>query len=92
MIGKKHSEETKAKLSLAFKGEANPMFGKPRSVGAGKSSQQVEVFDIKNNVTIRYESISSAALALNIKHSIISIFFKRNQKSPYQGKYIFKKV
>ena len=55
-------------------------------------SQQIEVIDIKNNITSRYDSISSAALALDIKNSRISNFLRLNQKSPYKDRYIFKKV
>ena len=67
------------------------MFGKPRPEGAGSPSQKIEVTDIKNNITTKYDSISSAALALNIRKSTISIYFARNQKL-YKNQYIFKKV
>ena len=36
--------------------------------------------------------MSGAALALNIKQSIISVYLKRNQKSPYKLRYIFKVI
>ena len=32
-------------------GDKNPMFGKPRPEGSGSPSQQIEVIDIKNNIT-----------------------------------------
>jgi NUMOD1 domain len=67
--------------------------GKPRPEGAGIPSQNIEVIDIKNNNKITsYDSMSAAALALGIKQSRISTYFRQNQKSPYQGRYIFKKV
>jgi hypothetical protein len=47
-------------------GDKTPMFGKPRPEGSGSPSQQIEVIDIKNNITTIYESISAAALDLNI--------------------------
>lgn len=73
-------------------GEKNPMFGKPRPEGSGSPSQQIEVIDIKNNITTKYDSISAAALALNIKQSRISMYFSRNQNKPYKSQYIFKKL
>jgi group I intron endonuclease len=75
-LGFKQSEETKAKISEAKKGKNNPMFGrtgknhpmygKARHAEAGSPSQQIEVFDIKNNTTITYNSIGDAARALNL--------------------------
>jgi len=50
------------------------MFGKPKAEGAGSPSQKIEVVDVKNNVTTSYYSISAAALALNIKNYLISMF------------------
>jgi group I intron endonuclease len=84
-IGEKHPMFGKT-------GETNPMFGKPRPEGSGSPSQKIEVFDIKNNITTVYDSISAAALALNIKQSRISMYFSRNQNKPYLLRYIFKKL
>ena len=44
-----------------------------------------------NQKTI-YDSISAAGLTIGIKQNRISMYFKNNQKSPYKGRYIFKKV
>ena len=103
MSGRKHSEETKQIMSDAAKkidnsgrfkpGENHPNYGQPRTEGAGKPSQQIEVTDSKNNTTTTYDSISEAARALNIpNHSIISNYIKNNQQKPYKGIYTFKKV
>jgi len=74
-------------------GENNPMYNKPKPVGAGRVSQQIEVTDITNNTTISYDSICEAARTLNLpSHSIILNYIQRNQKKPYKGKYTFKKV
>ena len=81
-FGKQHSSETRAKISI-FKA------GKPRPQGAGKSSQPVEVIDIKNNIKTRHDSISAAALALGIKPATISKYFSNNQKKPYNSQYVF---
>jgi len=102
MSGRKHSDETRQKMSDAhnsgqFKsgemsGENNPMFGKPRAEGAGSPSQAIEVVDQKTNETTTYDSISEAARVLNIQQSVISRYFSNNQKKPYKKQYIFKKV
>lgn len=73
-------------------GKKNPMFGKPRPEGSGSPNQPIEVIDIKNNITTRYDSISAVALVLNIKQSRISMYFNRNQNKPYKSRYIFKKL
>ena len=66
--------------------------GKPRTEGSGKPSQQIEVTDSELNITTNYNSFSEAASALNIKPSIISMYFKNNQQNPYKGRYTFKKL
>ncbi|KAG0121948.1 GIY-YIG endonuclease, partial [Tuber indicum] len=108
MSGRKHSEEIRKKMSSAehsghFKpGKDNPMFGKTgenhhnfgkaKPFGSGKPSQQISVFDKDTNETTRYDSISAAAIALNIKQAHISMYFANNQQKPYKDKYTFKKV
>ena len=72
-LGKTHSEETREKLSRAMK-------GKSRAKKAGRPSQKIEVFDNKNNITTRYDSISAAALALNIRPSTISNYLAGNNQ------------
>jgi NUMOD3 motif len=57
--GRKLSEKTRAKISSSLLGQAKPK-------GSGRPSLPIEVIDIKNNITTRYDSISEAALALNI--------------------------
>jgi len=54
MSGRKHSNKTKQIMSDAKQGQ-------PRTEGAGRPSQQIEVTDIKNNQTTTYDSISAAA-------------------------------
>ena len=85
MSGRKHSEETKTKISEALIGENNPMYGKPKSEGAGIPSQAIEVTNIKNNITTTYISMGEASRALNIpftRRAAISIYFIRNQQKP----------
>ena len=92
MYGQNHTEETKTIISDANKGKNNPMFGKPRAEGAGSSSQQIEVTDIKNNTTTCYDSIREAARTLNIHRSVINKYFSNNQQKPYKGQYTFTKT
>jgi NUMOD3 motif/NUMOD1 domain len=88
--GKLHSEETRVKMSISKAGEKHPMFGKIRAVGAGSSPKRIEVLDLLTDKRTIYESISAAALDLGIKQSAISLYFHRNQKSAYKGKYVFR--
>jgi len=85
MTGKNHSEESKTKISDAMKGKAKPE-------GSGRPSQQIEVTDIKKNITTYYDSIREAARVLNIHKSVIDNYFSRNQTKPYKGKYTFIKT
>ena len=41
-----------------------PNYGKPRPEGAGKSSQQIEVTDIKNNTITSYRFYSRSCKSL----------------------------
>jgi len=55
--------------------------------------KKIEVTDITNNTTTSYDSIHEAARVLNLpSHKIISNYIIRNQKKPYKGRYIFKKL
>jgi excinuclease UvrABC nuclease subunit len=51
---------------------------------------KITVIDIETNVITRYISMGEAARALGINDTVITKYFKRNQKKPYKKKYIFK--
>jgi NUMOD1 domain len=68
------------------------MFGKPRPEGAGKPCQKIEVFDKDNNETTTYDSISAAAIALNIRQTSISEYLRNNRTNLFKNRYVFKKV
>jgi hypothetical protein len=68
------------------------MFGKTRPYGAGKPSQKLKVFDMHKNETTVYESISKAALALDVHDRAVSRYLKGTQKKPYKNRYIFTKI
>lgn len=54
--------------------------------------KKISVFDNENNETTSYDSISEAAITLNIPKSVINLYFIRNQVKPYKGRYTFKKI
>jgi len=56
-----------------------------------KDRHEIEVFDVDNNTTTIYCSISEGATKLNIPKSAIINYFSRNQDKPYKGKYRFNK-
>lgn len=76
MFGKTHSEEVRAKLYTS----------------QIDNCQKIEIFDKDKNETTTHDSIRAAARALNIKQSRIATYFSQNQKKPYKGRYIFKKI
>jgi len=84
MYGKKHTEESKTKISDAMVGNTNNK--------NPPTSQKIEVLDKDNNKTTTYESIRAAARALNINKSVIDKYFSNNQQKPYKGKYTFTKT
>jgi NUMOD3 motif/NUMOD1 domain len=87
-FGTKHSEEARQKMSESHKGENNPMYGKPRPVGAGSPSVQIEVFDLETRMKTIYPSMSAVAKALNCNESSIRSNIKSSKK-PYKNIYMF---
>ena len=66
--------------------------GQPRTEGAGKASQQIEVTDIKNNITTSYDSINKAAEALNIYIVESLIILNKIKRNRIKVKYTFYKI
>jgi NUMOD1 domain len=48
--------------------------------------------DLNTKESTTFDSIHAAARALGIRSSVIDMFFFNNQKKPYKGRYIFKKL
>jgi hypothetical protein len=88
MRSRKHTEETRAKLSAMNKGKNNPMFGKT-NCGSHPNSLKIEVTDLELDTKTTYNSMGEAAKALNINICRISDYFNRNQIKPYKGRYVF---
>jgi hypothetical protein len=88
MSGHTHSDESRQIMSDAKIGENNPMYGKPKVVGSGSPSQQIEVLDLKENTTTIYDSISAAARALDIPGHR-SIQYSLTTGKAYKKRYTF---
>lgn len=56
------------------------------------ASIEIEVTDLQLKTVTKYSSISDAGRALDLKYQSIAVYLKRNQKSPFKGRYMFKKV
>jgi hypothetical protein len=80
-LGRKCSEETKAKISSSMMGSSNAK--------NHPNSQKIVVTDLEFETKTTYNAIRAAAKALNIHHNIISGYFNRNQIKPYKGRYVF---
>jgi len=91
-FGQNHSEKTINQISDAMTGKNHSNETKQKISDAMPTSIKIEVTDIPNNTTTSYNSMSEAAIALNINKSVINLDFIRNQQKPYKGIYTFKKV
>lgn len=104
-LGYKHSLETRERMSVSHKafdrtGKNNPSFGvtvseeiRAKLFASQKNKcQRIEVLDLDTNETTSYDSVRAAGRALDIKQSRITTYFSQNQKKPYKGRYIFKKI
>jgi len=80
-LGSNRSEESRAKISGALKGNSNAK-NHPNSL-------KIEVTDLEKDTSTIYNSMREAAKALNIHVSIISRYFSNNQKKPYKKRYVF---
>lgn len=78
------SEETRSKMSASKMGNSN---GKNQP-----NSLKIEVTDFELNTKTTFGSICEAARALNCDHSSITSYFRRNQKKPFRGRYVFTKI
>lgn len=57
-----------------------------------KTSQKVQVFNVKTKETTEYLSISDAARALGLRQPSISLYIKENRSKPFKGRYTFRLV
>ena len=97
-VGKKHSEESKNKISESrmgkFLGSANPFFGKTHSAESldkmSKANDKTKIKVLCVNTGIQYDSKNAASKALNVdRHQISKVI---SGELPHVKGLIFKKV
>ncbi len=102
MLGRIHSEETRADMSAAALGRTfdDTSLAKMSTAKIGNThsnskshpnSIKLEVTDLEKNISTIFNSIGEAARALKIAQPVISGYLIRNQKKPYRGRFIFTK-
>lgn len=90
---RKHSEETKAKISLAQVGRKHSeetkakLLDRIRSEQSGIPKVKIEVFDQETGIKTIYPSISEGARALGLDTGSISRYFSRGTIKPFKGRY-----
>lgn len=94
---RKHSEETRAKISAVQIGKVlseetkAKLKGLPRPKGSGRSKIQIEVFDVETGIKTIYVSISEASLALGAHKGTISKYITSSSNKPFKGRYVITK-
>src|SRR5438105_15770900 len=81
IFGKKHTDDTIAKMSSSLSGEKNPMFGKKhtddtRAKMSSSKGTPVNVLDLKANETIIYPSGKQAAKAISCSPTTFRNYLK----------------
>lgn len=95
---RKHSEETRAKISAAQIGKKiseetrAKLRCRTRPAGSGRSKIQIEVFDQKTEIKTIYFSITEVAQALGVHKGSISKYISKGGKKPFKGRYYFKNL
>lgn len=90
---RKHSEETRAKLSPEGMGKKiseetrAKLKCRIRPVGSGSPSVQIEVFDRETGIKTIYLSIAEAAQALGLHKGSISKYFSKGCLKPFKGRF-----
>jgi hypothetical protein len=80
MLGKKHSDETRAKMSLSQNGHKG--YTQP-------NAKKIMVTDLETNSSTYYASINEAAKALSCRDCSILKNLNSKNKKPYKGRYVF---
>lgn len=95
---RKHSEETRAKISAGQIGNKRSEETKaklrafPRPEGSGKPKIQIDVFDVETGKNALFSSISEAALVLGVHKASISKYILKGYKKPFKGRYNITKI
>ncbi len=96
LLGFKHSDESRAKMS-APKSEEHKANISASKMGNSYGKNQpnalkIQVTDLELNTKTTYNSTHEAARALNIPQSSISCNLKSKKQKPYKGRYVFTKI
>jgi hypothetical protein len=81
-FGVKHSDVTREKMSLSQKGHQGSL-NHPKA-------KKLMVTDLETNSSTCYDSVNSAAKALNCRDSSILKNLKSKKNKAYKGRYVFK--
>jgi group I intron endonuclease len=90
----KFSEDTRRRMSAARLGislseDTRRRISEARKVnGAGIPCVQLEVLDLETGIKTTYDSISEAAIALDVKRPSLSRYLLGTQVKPFKGRYI----
>ena len=83
--GRKHSAETKAKMSLAQKGINSSNEAREIKAAAQPAKKNVIIFDTEKDISTSYLSINQAAKALGVYRKMIPRYFASGK--PILGRY-----
>ena len=95
---RKHTEETKAKISSAQIGRKASektrakLLNRIRPEQSGKPKIQIEIFDQETAIKTIYQSMREAAQAICVKTGSISGYLSRGSLKPFKGRYYLKKI
>lgn len=60
--------------------------------GAGSPSISIEVMDLETNIKTIYPSMNETGRALGVASGSIRMYFSRNSKNPFKGRYVLTKI
>lgn len=86
-IDRKHTEETKSKMSMSKMGDNNPLFGKTRTESSKKYRSVIQL-DLNNNLINSWRGVTIASNELKINRCSISDVCNGRKKTA--GGYIWK--
>jgi group I intron endonuclease len=95
---RKHTEETKAKISSAQIGRKASektrakLLNRIRSEQSGRPKVQIEVFDQETAIKTIYQSMREAAQAICVKTENMSRYLSQGSLKPFKGRYYLKKI
>jgi hypothetical protein len=86
------SEETEDKMILVAKNITKEARACIKINNLQRNNISLEVTNIETGSKTIYPSAGSAARALGLYQSSISLYLRENRKKPFKGKYLFKQI